>query len=158
MPSSRRVEQRCGPEGLIAQCRREGSGLRRLSCASTKARSASRHPACRPMMRCNVRRHAWRQKRLDIESGDIADRDREHHADADLGIGSEDDIQRFLVLRHQRIHVLDGGDAVPQAFHRTEQRARPQLGFASLAPIGRLRMQRPDIERHVFEAAFQRTS
>ena len=68
----------------------------------------------------DVCRHVLRQERLDVERGDIADGDGEHHPDANFGIGSENDVERLLVLWHQRVHILDGGDAVPQAFHRAE--------------------------------------
>ena len=99
--------------------------------------------------------HVARQKRRNVQSGDVAQGDREHHTDADLGESGESRVQRFLVLRHQAVHVLDGGDAVAEAFDGPDQRAGPDLRPAALAEIGGLRVQRPDIEGHVFQQALQ---
>ena len=155
MPSSKgcRAALRAGRAERPMQPRRQGIEPRDLRFDEGEVRTCVAGLAADD--RRDVRRHVGRQERLDIESRDVPNRDGEHHANADLRIGGEDGVERLLVLRHEGVHVLDGGGAVPQAFHRTQQRSCAKLGLASLAPIGRLRMQRPDVERHVLEPALR---
>jgi hypothetical protein len=105
--------------------------------------------------RADIRRHVGGQKGCYVERRHIPERDREDDANPDLGEGREDDVQRLLILRHQGVHVLDGGDAVLEAFDRANEGAGADLGAAPLAEIGRLGMQRPDIEGHVLQQAFR---
>ena len=105
----------------------------------------------------DLRRHPGGQEGCDIERRHIPERDREDHADADLGEGREDDVERLLILRHQGVHVLHGGDAVLEAFDGADQGAGADLGAAAAAEIGWLGMQRPDVEGHVLQQALHQS-
>ena len=153
MPSSRACEQRCGPEGLSRPMK---SRRQRIEPLDLRRDEGDVRLRVARLSRDNGRgfaRYVGRQERLEVERADIAHRNREHDANPDFGIGGQNGVERFFVLRHQRVHVLQGGDPVPQAFHGADQRTCTQLGAAALAPVGRLRVQHPDIEGHVLEAA-----
>ena len=131
MPSSSARDERCGPEGLRPQVQARGQGRQPFDLALDEGdllAGVLRHAATIAM---HGFRHVRRQERRNVERADIAHRDREDHTDTDLLIGAEDDVQRLLVLRDERVHVLDRGDAVPQALERAKQRANAELLLAA---------------------------
>jgi hypothetical protein len=71
-----------------------------------------------------------------------------------ISIRAEDDVQGFLVLRHERVHILKSRDAIPYAFEGAQKGANTELRPASWPKIGWLRVQRPDVEGHVLKKAF----